>query len=99
MGTTTRDSGAIIASIWYYDCEPRDARDKVREFLARLGSRHRPSSGTPPNELPSETVYQWNALVPLDFGAVPQLPTFIRQRRSGVKSLPSNGSMSAGQTL
>src|SRR6266481_7865616 len=42
------------------------------KFLARLGSRHRPSSRTPPNELPSKTVYQWNALVPLDFGVVPQ---------------------------
>jgi hypothetical protein len=42
------------------------------KFLARLGSRHRPSSRTPPNELPSETVYQWNTLVPLDFGVVSQ---------------------------
>ncbi len=60
---------------------------KCAKFLARLGSRHRPSSGTLPNELPSETVYQWNTPVPLDFGAVPQLPTFIRQRCSGVKRL------------
>ncbi len=29
---------------------------KCVKFLARLGSRHRPSSGTPPNDLPSETV-------------------------------------------
>jgi hypothetical protein len=45
---------------------------KRAKFLARLGSRHRPSSRTPPNELPSETVYQWNTLVPLDFGVVSQ---------------------------
>src|SRR5712664_3507321 len=45
---------------------------KRAKFLARLGSRHRPSSRTPPNELPSETVYQWNTLVPFDFGVVPQ---------------------------
>jgi hypothetical protein len=45
---------------------------KRAKFLARLGSRHRPSSRTPPNELPSETVYQWNGLVPLDFGLVSQ---------------------------
>jgi hypothetical protein len=45
---------------------------KHAKFLARLGSRHRLSSRTPPNELPSETVYQWNALLPLDFGVVPQ---------------------------
>src|SRR5216684_9374738 len=45
---------------------------KRPKFLARLGSRHRPSSRTPPNKLPSETVYQWNTLVPLDFGVVPQ---------------------------
>jgi hypothetical protein len=31
---------------------------KRAKFLARLGGRHRPSSRTPPNELPSETVYQ-----------------------------------------
>jgi hypothetical protein len=45
---------------------------KCAKFLARLGTRHRPSSRTPPNELLSETVYQWNTLVPLDFGVVPQ---------------------------
>src|SRR5467141_1715721 len=45
---------------------------KRAKFLARLGSRHRPSSRTPPNELPSETVYQWNMLVPLDLGIVSQ---------------------------
>src|SRR5260370_30098237 len=45
---------------------------KRPKFLARLGSRHRPSSRTPPNKLPSETVYQWNTLVPLDFGVVSQ---------------------------
>lgn len=45
---------------------------KRSKFLARLGSRHRPSSRIPPNELPSETVYQWNTLVPFDFGVVPQ---------------------------
>src|SRR5438093_11566266 len=64
---------------------------KCAKFLARLGSRHRPSSGTLPNELPSETVYQWNTPVPLDFGAVPQLPTFIRQRCPGVKRLFPHG--------
>ena len=45
---------------------------KRAKSLARLGSRHGTSSWTPPNELPSETVYQWNMLVPLDFGVVPQ---------------------------
>jgi hypothetical protein len=45
---------------------------KRAKFLARLGSRHRTSSGTPPNELSSGTVSQWNALVPLDFGVVLQ---------------------------
>jgi hypothetical protein len=45
---------------------------KRPKFLARLGSRHRPSSRTPPNALPSETVYQWNKLVPFDFGVVSQ---------------------------
>jgi len=45
---------------------------KRAKFLARLGSRHRPSSRTPPNRLLWETVYQWNALVPFDFGLVSQ---------------------------
>jgi hypothetical protein len=45
---------------------------KRAKFRARLGSRHGPSSRTPPNGLLSETVYQWNALVPLDFGLVSQ---------------------------
>src|SRR5713226_4140098 len=44
---------------------------KRAKFLAWLGSRHRPSSRTPPNELPSETVYQWNALVPFDLELCP----------------------------
>jgi hypothetical protein len=52
------------------------------KFLARLGSRHRPSSRTPPNELPSETVYQWNTLVRLDFGGVPQ---YVRSYASAVE--------------
>src|SRR5437899_8029552 len=60
---------------------------KRAKFLARLGSRHGPSSRTPPNELPSETVYKWSRLAPLNFGVVHQLRTFIRQRRSGVKNL------------
>jgi hypothetical protein len=55
---------------------------KCVKFLARLGSRHRPSSSTPPNELPSETVYQWNALVPLDFGVVRQ---YVLSYASGVQ--------------
>src|SRR5712664_3891538 len=55
---------------------------KRAKFLARLGSRHRASSRTPPNELPSETVYQWNALVPLDFGVVSQ---YVRSYASGVQ--------------
>src|SRR5258705_5023473 len=45
---------------------------KRAKFLAWLGSRHRPSSGTPPKELPSETVYEWDAPVPLDFGVLPR---------------------------
>ncbi len=55
---------------------------KRAKFLARLGSRHRPSSRTPPNELPSETVYQWNTLVPLDFGVV---PLYVLSYASGVQ--------------
>jgi hypothetical protein len=55
---------------------------KHAKFLARLGSRHRPSSRAPPNELSSETVYQWNALVPLDFGVVPQ---YVLSYASGVQ--------------
>ena len=45
---------------------------KRPKFLGRLGSRHRPSSRTPPNELPSETVYQGNKLVPFEFGVASQ---------------------------
>src|SRR6267378_6290394 len=45
---------------------------KRAKFLARLGSRHRPSFRTLPNELPSETVYEWDAPVPLDFGVLPR---------------------------
>src|SRR5712664_306744 len=60
---------------------------KRAKFRARLGSRHGPSSRTPPNGLLSETVYQWNALVPLDFGLVSPVPSVIRQRSSSVKSL------------
>ena len=55
---------------------------KHAKFLARLGSRHRPSSRAPPNELSSETVYQCNALVPLDFGVVPQ---YVLSYASGVQ--------------
>jgi hypothetical protein len=55
---------------------------KRAKFLARLGGRHRPSSRTPPNEFPSETVYQWNALVPLDFGVVSQ---YLVSYASGVQ--------------
>ncbi len=54
---------------------------KRPKLLARLGSRHRPFSRTPPNELPFETVYQWNALVPLDFGLVSQ---YVVSYASGV---------------
>ena len=54
---------------------------KCAKFLARLGTRHRPSSRAPPNELPSETVYQWK-LVPLDFGVVPQ---YVFSYASGVQ--------------
>jgi hypothetical protein len=45
---------------------------KRAKFLARLGSRHRPSFRTLPNELQSKTVCQGNTLVPLDFGDGPQ---------------------------
>jgi hypothetical protein len=55
---------------------------KRAKFLAWLGSRHRPSSRTPPNELPSETVYQGNKLVPLDFGAESQ---YVRSYAHGVQ--------------
>jgi hypothetical protein len=55
---------------------------KRAKFLARLGSRHRPSSRTPPNHLPLETVSQWNALVPLDFVVVPQ---YVLSYASGVQ--------------
>jgi hypothetical protein len=55
---------------------------KHAKFLARLGSRHRPSSRTPPNELPSETECQWNKLVPLDLEDVPQ---YVRSYASGVE--------------
>src|SRR6266850_4452973 len=55
---------------------------KHAKFLGRPGSRHRPSCRTPPNELPSETVYQWNTLVPLDFGVV---PLYVLSYASGVQ--------------
>jgi hypothetical protein len=55
---------------------------KRAKFLARLGSRHRSSSRTPPNELPLETAHQWNTLVPLDFGVVSQC---VRSYASGVQ--------------
>src|SRR5260370_12406365 len=45
---------------------------KCAKFLARLGSRHRPSSRTPPDDLLSGTVRRLNTLVPLDFGLAPQ---------------------------
>src|SRR5467141_35721 len=51
---------------------------KRAKFLARLGSRHRPSSRTPPNGLLSETVNQWNALVPLGFWTCVLVPSVIR---------------------
>jgi len=55
---------------------------KRAKFLARLGCRHRPSSRTPPNHLPLETVSRWNALAPLDFGVVPQ---YVLSYASGVQ--------------
>jgi hypothetical protein len=55
---------------------------KRAKFLARPGSRHRPSFRTLPNVLQSKTVYQWNTLVPLDFGDVPQ---FVLSYASGVQ--------------
>jgi hypothetical protein len=55
---------------------------KRAKFLARLGSRHRSSSRTPPNELPSETECQWNMLVPLDLEDVAQ---YVRSYASGVE--------------
>src|SRR6267378_4102011 len=51
------------------------------KFLARLGSRHRPSFRTLPSVLQSQTVCQWNTLAPLDFGDVPQ---FVLSYASGV---------------
>jgi hypothetical protein len=42
------------------------------KVLARLGSRHNPSSRTRPNVLQPETVRQWNTLVPSDFELAPQ---------------------------
>jgi hypothetical protein len=55
---------------------------KCAKFLARLGSRHRPSFRTLPNVLQSKTVCQWNTPVPLDFGDVPQ---FVLSYASGVQ--------------
>jgi len=55
---------------------------KCVKFIARLGSRHNPSSRTPPNRLSSETVSRRNALVPLDFGVVPQ---YLLSYASGVQ--------------
>src|SRR6267142_477702 len=55
---------------------------KCAKFLARLGSRHRPSFRTLPYVLQSKTVCQWNTLVPLDFGDVPQ---FVLSYASGVQ--------------
>jgi hypothetical protein len=54
---------------------------KRAKFLARLGSRHRPSFRTLPSVLQSQTVCQWNTLAPLDFGDVPQ---FVLSYASGV---------------
>ncbi|HWO32277.1 MAG TPA: hypothetical protein VNO32_26070, partial [Candidatus Acidoferrum sp.] len=45
---------------------------KCSKFLARLGSRHGTSSGTRPTDLPSETAYNWNTLVPSNFGIIPR---------------------------
>jgi hypothetical protein len=45
---------------------------KGAKFLARLGSRHGTYSGTRPTDLPSETVYNWNTLVPSNFGIIPR---------------------------
>ena len=55
---------------------------KRAKFLARLGSRHRPSFRTLPNVLQSKTVCQRNTLVPLDFGEVSQ---FVLSYASGVQ--------------
>src|SRR6266478_4326840 len=55
---------------------------KRAKFLARLGSRHRPSFRTHPNVLQSKTARQWNTLVPLDLGDVPQ---FVLAYASGVQ--------------
>ena len=55
---------------------------KCVKFIARLGSRHNPPSRTPPNRLSSETVSRRNALVPLDFGVVPQ---YLLSYASGVQ--------------
>jgi len=55
---------------------------KGSKFLARLGSRHRPSFRTLPYVLQSKTVCQWNSLVPLNFGDVPR---FVLSYGSGVQ--------------
>src|SRR5258708_12622706 len=44
---------------------------KCANFLARLGSRHRPSSGTRPTDLPPATSYTWNTLLPPIFALFP----------------------------
>jgi hypothetical protein len=49
---------------------------KRAKFLARLGSRHRPFSGTLPNKLSWETVYQGNRLVPFDFRVLSQVRSY-----------------------
>src|SRR6266478_260833 len=50
---------------------------KCAKFFARLGSRHRPPSGIPPNELPSETVHQWNTMVPFRFWSCTPAVTYV----------------------
>jgi hypothetical protein len=55
---------------------------KRAKFLARLGSRHRPSFRTLPYVLQSKTVCQWNTLVRPNFGNVPQ---FAFSYASGVQ--------------
>jgi hypothetical protein len=69
--------GALIRPHLHVMLVTQDAK-----FLARLGSRHRPSSRTPPNELPSETECQWNKLVPSDLEDVPQ---YVRSYASAVE--------------
>jgi hypothetical protein len=59
---------------------------KRAKFLARLGSRHRPSSRTPPNETPVGGGVPVGHAGSVRFWSRTPVRTFIRQRRSGVKS-------------